>query len=797
MSYQDEIFRGTMPAAGPNERRPNRRFELLQKDFTSVEQAVPVPVVFGRVRASAAQMTPIFGFRAVPPPSPKSGKDAKSGGAVASGTEYFGSFARRVGMGPVTRLTRISNGDTTIWGGTVDNSSADGDGKTTLTTTLGVLDFYWGLPDQQPNILLESLVLDGDLVPMPAHRNVAYAVCHDFAFGQQTTPPDLTFDYEVETTGLAISAHSIFGDSVIPEAIYQYLTNTLYGAGIDAAEHIDADSFEAAAETVILEAFGASPELDQNEPIRETLSKMISHVDGVVYFSRGRLYMKLIRAEDITGAPVLDEADFLEEPRHKNSQWEPTWNLTLVVFKDGDNKWEESSAPFLEAANYAIVQRIVPKTLNFPWYTHRGPAGYMAKLQGIKGGLPTIYLTLELKPQWKTLTPGQVIKVSSAKWGLVEHVMRIDSVRRGSPSKPSITIECHTDHARHTDNDYVPSTDGNTIPGTVDPDGSADFALVSCEPRLSILPAALQGAESDGVLVAFNRPTAFTTGAKIHYTWDEMSQAYVQIDQADRFPAKGTLISWHRIRTTNWLLRVEFDTDDDFTRIQSALENLVEVLGVVGRRDVKTVGSVQDEHQVLSPWFKLVAGGRFELIGGRIIDIEIEGGHFATDDFLLETAADPGKFPTVHAYFGGLEDFLVHPTSSFKFEQAGGNSLDDADQKRYFKVTVANHQAAEALTDVTAVNYDRNDATMHSDGTLSRDWGAAAMTTYELVDVELGGELEENAGPDYPNVEDLDTILGAIFEGTATAEETLLAEEIDDTLGAMVETDSAIYNKTP
>lgn len=45
-------------------KREGRSFEIYTKDFTSAEQAVPVPVVFGTVRIAGTYITPIWSFRA-------------------------------------------------------------------------------------------------------------------------------------------------------------------------------------------------------------------------------------------------------------------------------------------------------------------------------------------------------------------------------------------------------------------------------------------------------------------------------------------------------------------------------------------------------------------------------------------------------------------------------------------------------------------------------------------------------------------------------------------------------------
>lgn len=47
-------------------RQPQRKFEIKAKDFTSTEQGVPIPVIFGTKTRAGIYITPIFGFRAVP-----------------------------------------------------------------------------------------------------------------------------------------------------------------------------------------------------------------------------------------------------------------------------------------------------------------------------------------------------------------------------------------------------------------------------------------------------------------------------------------------------------------------------------------------------------------------------------------------------------------------------------------------------------------------------------------------------------------------------------------------------------
>jgi hypothetical protein len=63
MSQQIDLLRGSEPIGGRQAVRPSRKVEILAKDFTSVEQVVPVRLFWGTVKIAGVQVTPIFGFR--------------------------------------------------------------------------------------------------------------------------------------------------------------------------------------------------------------------------------------------------------------------------------------------------------------------------------------------------------------------------------------------------------------------------------------------------------------------------------------------------------------------------------------------------------------------------------------------------------------------------------------------------------------------------------------------------------------------------------------------------------------
>jgi hypothetical protein len=725
-------------------------------------------------------------------------------GSTGSQKTWTGGICQMVGFGPAKTLHEIRNGDTVIWTGPIDISSADGDGKSVLSTTIGTINFYWGTASQAPDPLLEAALLDlGDgptAVPIPGWPFLIYATGANIAFGQQESPPVLHFELTVEGTGLSLSDHDVSEDALVPEVIYTALTNTVWGLGIPAS-HIDSTSFAAAAETLITEGLGASPILDDFTTARELIGNLLQYIDGAVYFKNGKIYLKLFRADSTVGLSTITIADMLDEPRPANEGMGETWNVTNINFTDRDNKYETSAEPYDNPANAAALQFNKPKNVSLPFIKRREVAKKLAKLIGVKGGAIPMSWTLQLKPAWASLVPGDRFFVTYAKLDITDRLVRVTHIDRGTPESPEVQVTVIEETTRDTSHDYTPPEDDFFVESKYDDDGfSLDSYWRTAIPRLSWLPEDLKGGKPDGFLVAINRPDSTMSGAKVYWTWDPDTVSYSHVHTITRWPAKGTLLCWHRIRTGNWLLRVQMDTDLDYEMLSELLEEQ-EVYAVVGQRLVKLVGVTNDEHQVLSPWLKKVPSGYTDLLTDTVIDIEVSGAQFATDDLELETIAADGKHPAKHVYFGlykedgEINDFCFVQSSDIKFDQNTGNapSSGDTELKRYVKTPVFKGEFDQSVADVSAIIYDRDDPTMCADGTYTRE-GARPESVYEAIDTALGQKaFSQTENTDYPTFQDIDTALSAVVRGTATAFQEAMVEDIDNVFGPMVETSSTAY----
>jgi len=807
---------------------------------------------------------------------------------VTTGYNYNGSFAQIVCMGPIDILHAIQNGDLVIWQGPIRRVEAmDADGKTTLATSIGRIDFYWGTVTQAQSPILAGLFLDqgaGPItVPMPAYLGVCYAVSVDVSFGTQVTPPTLQYVVSKFTNNLTLLGkvtslnltgggagylvapdvsfvggggsgataiagieggvvttltltnqgsgftvapvvaftpvgadpgdgasagayifHELEGDCLLPEAIYDFLTNELYGLAVDPAE-IDEQSFIDASDTISDEDLGVSPNFDSLGTMREVLGKMTAYIDAVLRYEHGKIKIVLIRPENMAAADTLTAEDFTDEPKPRNRGFTATNNMIRLSFTDRLNKWEDGVEPYDNPANAEIQGTSVDKQVNYPFITRREVAKVVAKRVGLKLSKPPFFFDVRLKPSHSTRQPGEVIKVTWPKLGLSETPCRIMEISRGGPNDPDVEATLMHEQTRDTSHDYVPPFDNFVTPGTIDSSGGGAFEITPLSVRVGILPSALKDGAADGFLVVFDRPDPVLRLAKVFWTWDPVEKTYAQIAQNSAFPLHGTIIGWWKIAPASWVFRVRLPVDHDVTEFAAIAPTVPAFYFVTGQREVKLYAPTSNEHTIDPIWGRKVESGYFQAIDDDLYDIEVTAAEFATDDFVIETVAGTGTVPTENVYFGQIEKFVIYPTDAIYFERSGPNApvnpstglSPDTDQKRYFKVTAANQVSEQALADAEEVTFDRNDASMTLLGTYTPNWGPRAPTMYEAVDILFGEvfSLETSAG--YPDVNDIDEALGAMYDGTETDEQEMIAKPIDDVLGTMLTLGSVVYSDNP
>lgn len=598
--------------------------------------------------------------------------------------------------------------------------------------------------------------------------------------------------------------HELDGDCILPEFLIEAMTDTFWGAGIPIA-NINTDSFLACANTLIAENIGASPNFDSLLSLREMVGKLLPYMDALWFFKEGQIYLKLIRKEDVSGVPVLTEADFTDEPNPRNEGFTDTANFFRLTFSDASNNWEEAVEGFDNPANADIVGQSIDDQIDLPYITRRSVAKQLVKRIGLKRSKPALFLDVRLQPSHNGKHPGDLVKVTLAKLGFVNRVFRIMELERTRPDEPEVSATLLAEQTRDTTNDYVLPDDFFSTPATIGSDGTGDFPVTSVSPRVQTLPSGLKGTALDGFLVAYDRADTLLRYVKIHWTWDETKKPYTQIGFQNQLPYGATLVCWHQLSLTNWFLRLRFASAALRNGFNGAVPTAPEWLAVSGYRRVKTAGTPSNSHEMVGLWAIKVESGYFASVDADMHDIEMQSPYFNSPAMLLETLANPAQSPTERIFLGARNDFFVLPTDTINFERNEGNApinpqtglSEDTDWKRRFKVTAANHKQEQTLAQVSEVILDRNDPTMNGGGTYTPDWGSKALTTYELYDLLAGQYFLLTTAAAYPDVDDADDGLGNVYDAVATATEKLLWNPVDDVLGTYLNLNNSIYTNNP
>jgi len=576
--------------------------------------------------------------------------------------------------------------------------------------------------------------------------------------------------------------HEIDGDAIIPEVIYDWLTNTFYGCGLAPSE-FNLNELVAACETVIAEGMGASPWADSVSSARDFIGKLLPYVDAVPRFLAGQIGLVLVRNEPVAGVPSLTGDDYTDELEPSNRGLGDTWNVTRIVFTDRDNDHEEGVESYDHTANAAIAGQTVDRQFNFPFVTRRETAKRIARRVGIKGGRPPVVFRARLLPEWETLAPGARVFVTSEKLGINARLCRVHERQLGGPRDPGVEVTMMAEQTRDESHDYQPPVDQFLTPAFLDVPGAglASPRLLSLPPLLAIL----HNEPTDGFLAAFERPDGMASSYRVWFTHSPTAQSYRQIMSGRAFPMHGTLLAWGVSAPNRAILRVRMDAANAGLMVVRGAEEF----GLIGMTGWRLLADATNQHQVAGLWFSRFAGGYFAQPAANTFDIEVTHGRFGSAPIRLQRGATPANNPTEAVYFGRESDFAIFRSEEMNFASPGGNAAGDTDQKRRVKVTT--HDDLEGATEVYL---DRNDLTMSPGGTYSHEWGVRALPLAEYAD-RLIGQIADGGMP--ATAADLDIAFGAVYQGAATAGQLALIATIDTMLGLMVETNSVTYTDTP
>jgi len=610
-------------------------------------------------------------------------------------------------------------------------------------------------------------------------------------------------------TAKATTFAEVEGDSHIPEVLYEALRSR-FGLGL-ASGLIDSSSWATVGETLLDEDVTVSCWQDDYRSARDLIGAVLEYCDGVITREAGKLKLKLMRKEDPSGAPLIDETALTDEPQIDNSQFGETYNVAQVAFMDRDNSWEQSIEVYEDGANTDMLGgEIRTEQFDRPFVTRRSVAKTLAKQYGIKGGVPSVEYRLRLLPQYRTLKPGDLIRLSWAARGIVEEALRVMEVTLGEEQERIVSVLAVTDWTRDTSNDYVIPDDYFEVGGFVDKDGKDEFAITSQQPRCLTLPEDLRnipGSGDDGVFVCIRRDDPSVNAGQVFVTWNPAIQEYENKGVLQTFPIQAEVIGWQRagVETNHWLIRLRVTESIDIDALTGYLTPGTEYAFVSDGQTVRAKRGVTFSAgcRLDGVWSFLKSGHYTGTPYPGVFDFEVyqeTGSDWNEERMALELSATAMRGPSSVMAVATRKKLPAVQFSDFAFRENVGNTplsgvgTPDADWKRYVKVPVKNIKTVQTVDDATACYLDRNDTT-EGEVTYSPNWGGRALVLAERLDY-LAGIVMAGGGAttDYLAVQDLDVGLGKVLDGNETTAEEFVTLHTDADL--LAQWDVGYYNGT-
>lgn len=239
--------------------------------------------------------------------------------------------------------------------------------------------------------------------------------------------------------------NALFGDDVIGDAnpahmIYECLTNTDWGMGSPTSA-IDYDAFDLVSTTLWAEGFGLSMLWTRQASIQDFIQEILDHIQAVLYVdpATGLITLALIRDDydpDTLDILTPDNADLASFSR---KLWGDIVNEIVVTWTNPENEQEETIT-VQDDGSIAIQGDIISDSRNYYGVRNATLAQNLAMRDLRSAGQPLATMEAEVdRSQW-ALRPASVIKVTWPEYGLVELVMRVQSIDYGKPGDPTIRL---------------------------------------------------------------------------------------------------------------------------------------------------------------------------------------------------------------------------------------------------------------------------------------------------------------------------------------------------------------------
>lgn len=346
--------------------------------------------------------------------------------------------------GPVTASTAISIYAPGLWGGERKEGGI-----------AGVADVMMGEPTQQPNAYLASQLPD---VPMPAFRGLLSIVFRGLVGAMNPYPKPWKFRVRRILKGWHGDAGAWYpakaeidlgGAKAMNPAhiVYEALTNADWGMGYPAGT-LDLPSFAAAADVFHAEGLGLCFQWVRSDSIEGFIQDVMNHAGGVVAQDPRTGLFRLL---PIRGGYIVAELpefrrglNVLEVQSFERAAITETVNELTVHFTDVSTG-KDGVVTVQQLANVQAQGGVVNQAMQYKGLPTAGLAQRVALRDLAARSQPLCRVKLSVDRSAYGVLPGQVVRWSDSKLGIVDMPMRVLQVNYGTLTAGAITLDLAED----------------------------------------------------------------------------------------------------------------------------------------------------------------------------------------------------------------------------------------------------------------------------------------------------------------------------------------------------------------
>jgi hypothetical protein len=552
----------------------NARAQTLDDvSFPRATEDAPIPLILGKVRMVAPNVTWYGNFRTVPIREKiKTGLFSSTTVTVAH--RYFLTMDLALAMGPGVVMREVYVDDKIAWTGTTSGAGV------TAVSGIGISfggykeggamsmggNFYSGsfdIAEQPVDPIIEGQVGVGNV---PAMLGTAH-ISLDGELGESAQLRKMAFVLECYTNGLGLVNNGRIGDDMNPaEALYQIMTDNWRGLGI-APSLIDIASLQAIGQVLYDEGNGVSVQVTAEATGKKVVEEILRQIDGVAYQdpATGRIIFKLIRDDyDVDLLDIYDETDIIKIENFSRSGWDEVMAQVKISFPQRD-KDSDAVAISQDMATAGMVGRLRSTTIAMPFCYDKNLANKLASRERAQLSVPLFRMTLQMNRNANTLRPGDVFKVSWADYGISELVMRVQEFDFGSLLDGKLVIRCLQDNFALDTVVFLPPPDSGWVAPIVDPQPIAVSDIIEM-PRFFMNRLQFPIPDGNAGVIPMAIPPSTASSGFDLLAGDVSGDLDVREPQQVSYPASGTLLSGYD-RLSGF--SNGYDTVDGFTLINT------------------------------------------------------------------------------------------------------------------------------------------------------------------------------------------------------------------------------------